>query len=109
MGVRNFLSGALLGIVLTTFLVGHHYNNKIEECIADIAEHEKAAAALKVKHAKQLEEAWNYALEECPQLFTDYMAIQDENLELKQALLNATIKCEWMIRDAENERTDTRE
>ena len=101
MRLRSFLGGLLLGIVLTTLFSANHYSNKIEEFTS---EHVKIVVDLKAKQGKQLEEAWDYALEECPQLFTDFMAIQDENLELKQALLNTTIKCEWMIQDAERSR-----
>ena len=97
MKFRNFLSGILLGTALATFFSAQHYNDKIEEFTT---EHVKVVVDLKVKQTKQLEEAWDYALEECPELFTNFMALQDENLELNQALLNATIKCEWMIRDA---------
>jgi hypothetical protein len=100
MRLRSFLGGLLLGIVLTTLFSANHYSNKIEEFTA---EHVNIVVDLKTEQVKQLEEAWDYALEECPELFTNFMACQDENLELKQALLNATIKCEWMLRDAENE------
>jgi hypothetical protein len=100
MGFRNFLRGLALGAVLATMFSANHYGDKIEEFTA---EHVNIVVDLKTEQVKQLEEAWDYALEECPELFTNFMACQDENLELKQALLNATIKCEWMLRDAENE------
>ena len=103
MKIRNFLSGVILGTALTILFSAQHYGDKIEEFTA---EHVNIVVDLKAKQAKQLEEAWDYALEECPELFTGFMALQDENLELKQALLNATIKCEWMIQDAEKERPE---
>ena len=106
MKLRSFLRGLVLGALVGALFSANHYGDKIEEFTA---EHVNIVVDLKAKQAKQLEEAWDYALEECPELFTNFMACQDENLELKQALLNATIKCEWMIRDAENERADTRE
>ena len=83
-------------------LVGssQHYNKQLDELTT---EHEQTTTALKAEQQAQLKEAWDYADEECPELLEDYMQLEDENLELKQALLEAIIKCEWMIRDAQEE------
>ena len=97
MHLRSFLRGLVLGGLLAALFSANHYGDKIEEFTA---EHVNIVVDLKAKQAKQLEEAWDYALEECPEMFTNFMSCQDENLELKQALLNATIKCERSIRDA---------
>ena len=100
MKVRSFLSGVLVGSGLMLVGLSQHHSKQLDKLTA---EYEQYTIALRDEQQAQLKEAWGYADEECPELLEDYLQLEDQNLELKQALLEATIKCEWMIRDAHEE------
>ena len=98
MKARYFLTGTLAGAALMLVGLSQHHGTKLDTANA---RHAAVITELAEKHGAQLDRAWYMSLEECPELETQVIQLMEENLELRQALFDATIKCKFLLKDCE--------
>ena len=90
MKVRNFLAGVLLGTGLTLGAAWHHHGVKVDELkAAQKAELESVHYA----YQQNLKRAWEYAIEECPELFERNLVLETALVQFQQELIQAEVRC----------------
>jgi len=96
--VRNFLAGVLLGTGLTLAAAWHHHGEKVNELRVEAREELEST-----HHAYQanLKRAWEYAVEECPELFARNLVLETAIVEFQQELIQAEVRCLRRIAEAQ--------
>jgi hypothetical protein len=91
MKIRNFLSGALLGVVATALFSSQHYSAKIEENATQHEETMQGLAAACQRRINALEDVDE--LETCLDLVERNIELEITAVKLNQQLIQAEISC----------------